>query len=115
MLMNISIHPFTEAELEAADEVIMAAYNIQHSRKETLHRYLALQQDGSFLAKQDGTIVGFGAVIDYGSFAYVGLMSVLPTMQKRGIGRLLMEHLLAWLDARGCATVLLDATPVGVP
>jgi hypothetical protein len=34
-------------------------------------------------------------------------------MQKRGVGGLLLEHLLAWLDAQRCPTVLLDATPVG--
>ncbi|MBO0779108.1 MAG: GNAT family N-acetyltransferase, partial [Ktedonobacteraceae bacterium] len=38
-----------------------------------------------------------------------------PEMQRRGIGRALMSHLLAWADARGCPTIVLDATPEGAP
>ncbi len=111
--MSISVHPFTETELEATDAVIMAAYQIQHSREESLRRYLALQPDGSFVAKHDGAIVGFGGAMDYGSFAYIGLMAVHPDVQQHGIGRLVLEQLLAWLDLRRCPTALLDATPVG--
>lgn len=111
--MGITIFPFTEAELDATDEVAMAAYNVSQSRKATLRSYLTFQSAGSFVAKENGAVVGFGGVLDYGPFAYVGLMSVSPTVQKRGVGQLLMERLLAWLEARGCPTVLLDATPVG--
>src|SRR5436309_123683 len=113
--MSISIQPFTAAELEATDAVIMAAYNIQHSRKESLLRYLALQPGGSFVAQYNGRVVGFGGAMDYGPFAYIGLMCIHPSMQKRGIASLLMEQLLAWLEARGCPTILLDASTVGIP
>src|SRR5436309_12634154 len=102
--MSISIQPFTAAELEATDAVIMAAYNIQHSRKESLLRYLALQPGGAFVAEYNGTVVGFGGALDYGSFAYIGLMCVHPAMQKRGLAGLLMEQLLAWLNERSCPT-----------
>lgn len=111
--MSLSIHRLTEAELEATDEVIMTAYNIQQSRKETLHRYLALQPQGSYVAKDNGSVIGFGAAMDYGPFAYIGLMSVHPSRQKQGVGRLLLEQHLSWIESRGCSTVLLDATPVG--
>lgn len=113
--MGLSVHLLVEAELEATDAIVMAAYNVPYSRKEALRRYLAIQPDGAFVVKQRDTIIGFGAAIDYGPFAYIGLMSVHPAMQKRGVGRLLLEHLLAWLDARGCVTVLLDASPAGAP
>jgi hypothetical protein len=42
-------------------------------------------------------------------------MSVHPAMQKRGIGKLLMDSILAWLEQRGCQTVLLDASIPGEP
>jgi GNAT superfamily N-acetyltransferase len=113
--MNLSVHPLAETEFDATDAVLMAAYQVQHSWKENLQRYLALAPGGAFVAKDDGTIAGFGGAMDYGPFAYIGLMAVHPGLQKRGIGQMILEHLLAWLDARGCATVLLDATPVGVP
>ena len=111
--MHTSIHLFTKAELEVTNEMLKAAYNVPLSRKESLCRYLALQPDGAFVAKHDSMVIGFGGAMDYGPFAYIGLMAVHPGMQKRGVGGLILERLLAWLDERRCPTVLLDATPVG--
>src|SRR2546430_1350957 len=113
--MHTSIHPFTEAELEITNEMLKAAYNVPLSRKESLYRYLSLQSDGAFVAKHEDTVIGFGGAMDYGSFAYIGLMAVHPRMQKRGVGGLILERLLAWLDERRCQTALLDASPVGAP
>jgi GNAT superfamily N-acetyltransferase len=113
--MNISIVPFTGTDLVATDETVRLAYNVPDSRKEPLQRYLTLQPDGAFVAKEHGNIVGFAAALDYGAFAYIGLMSVHPARQKQGIGHRLMEQLLSWLEMRNCPTVLLDATPVGFP
>ncbi len=112
---NTSIHRLMISELDSVDEVIVAAYGLAQGRKSTLQRYLALQPDGAFVAEQDGGVVGFGAAIRYATFAYIGLMAVHPGVQKQGIGRLLLEHILNWLDTSGCPTVLLDATPAGAP
>ena len=57
--MHISIHPFTEAELEVTNEMLRAAYNVPLSRKESLCRYLSLQPGGAFVAKHDGMVIGF--------------------------------------------------------
>ncbi len=113
--MSITIFPFTEVELEATDEVVMAAYKVSQSRKDSLRSYLTFDSAVAFVAKEDDTVVGFGGVLDYGQFAYVGLMAVSPTVQKRGVGQLLLERLLAWLEARSCPTTLLDASTVGEP
>jgi len=113
--MSFLVHPIQETDLNAADEVVIAAYNLTRGRKEALRRYLTLQPDGAFVVKDDNTIVGFGAALDYGIFAYIGLMSVHPAMQKRGIGKLLIDSILAWLDQRGCQTALLDASIAGEP
>jgi GNAT superfamily N-acetyltransferase len=101
--------------LHATDSVVMAAYGVQHSRQGSLRRYLDLQPDGSFVALLDETLVGFAAMIDYGRFAYVGLMSVHPALQKQGVGGALFTHCLSWADKRHCPTVLLDATSAGFP
>ncbi len=113
--MSFTIHLLREADIDATDEVIVAAYNLSSGRKDTLRQYLTLQPDGAFIVKDDTTIVGFGAALDYGPFAYIGMMTVQPTLQKRGIGRLLMDYILAWLEERGCQTVLLDANNAGEP
>ncbi len=113
--MSISVDPFTETEVEAVDEIIKLAYKRPDSRKESLYRYLALQLGGSFVARQNDAVVGFGGALDYGPFAYIGLMCVHPSMQKRGIGAMLLEQLHAWLDARNCPTIVLDASAAGAP
>lgn len=113
--MSISIHLFTLADLIATDSVVKAAFNIEASRQESLHRYLTLPSAGSFIARYDDKVVGFGGVLDYGPFAYIGLMSVHPSMQHRGVGKLLFAQLLAWLEDRQCPTILLDASPAGAP
>ena len=64
--MSLSIHQLTEAELEATDQVIMAAYAMP-SRKESLRRHLMLQPQGCYVAKDNDLVIGFGAAIDYGS------------------------------------------------
>jgi len=115
MSVLFSLHPFSEIDLDAVTEVVKAAYNLPHSRKDTLRQYLKLQPDGAFVVKDNDTAIGFGAALDYGPFAYIGLMSVHPSMQKRGVGRLLMDTLLTWLAERGCQTVLLDASQAGAP
>src|SRR5438309_6543910 len=115
ILMSLSISPLTEADLVETDEVLKLAYNVPYSRKDSLQLYLALQSGGSFIAKNNGSVVGFGGVLDYGPFAYIGLMSVHPSMQKQGIGGLLLERLLSWLEARACPTILLDASTAGAP
>lgn len=113
--MSITVHPLCEADLDATDIVVMAAYNVAQSRKSSLQFYMSLQPDGAYVAKDGKTIVGFGAALNYGPFAYIGLMSVHPSAQRRGVGRALLQRLLVWLEEQHCPTALLDATPVGAP
>lgn len=115
VLMSISILPFTQADLIATDSVVKTAFNIDESRQASLQRYLTLPSSGSFVARCDNKIIGFGGTLDYGPFAYIGLMSVHPSMQHKGVGKLLFAQLLAWLEGRQCPTILLDASSSGAP
>ena len=99
--MTFSLRPFSKIDIDAIDEVVKAAYNLPHSRKDTLRQYLKLQPDGAFMVKDNDTIVGFGAALDYSAFAYIGLMSVHPSAQKRGVGRLLMNYTARMVDGTG--------------
>ncbi len=46
------------------------------------------------------TLIGTGRVIgDGGKFFYVQDVAVLPDYQKNGVGRLIMDRLLAWISA----------------
>jgi GNAT superfamily N-acetyltransferase len=112
--MKLVVRHLTETDLEVAGTIAMAAYERTHSLEAEVRRNLALQPDGWYLALLDDTPVGLGGAVDYGPFAYLGLMSVLPAMQGHGIGMALMKRILAWLDDRQCPTVLLNARPRAV-
>ena len=112
--MSPTIRRLTVDDLAAADAIAAAAYG-RGSRLTELRRYLTLRPDGWLLALLDGAPAGIVGATTYSAFAYVGLMAVHPDFQRRGIARLLMDRLLADLDAQDCPTVLLDASAMGEP
>lgn len=78
-------------------------------------RCLYLQPDGCFVAERDGTPVGTVTTCIFGSVAWIAMVLVDTAVRGQGIGRTLLDHALAFLDARGVSTVRLDATPLGRP
>jgi GNAT superfamily N-acetyltransferase len=112
--MPVEIVRLTDASVPVANHISMLAYQ-SASREEELRRYVKLEPEGWFLALVDGEAAGMGGAINYGAFAYVGLIGVLPEMQHRGIGMAIMRHLLGWLDTIGCPMSLLDASKFGKP
>ncbi len=141
--MDLILRPMQESDLDSVDELLKAAYQMELSRKDVLRYFLTWPPDEMVaviavsaesaaekevfsvslatesvyqgtLERSNFFIPGFGGAINYGSFAYIGLMSVHPSVQKQGIGHALLDGLLAWLDERGCPTVLLDARSAGI-
>ena len=112
--MSLTISLMTPDDIPAANAVCMAAYQ-RGSRAAELALYRALQPDGWLLALMDGEPVGTVGMMDYGPFGYIGLMSVHPDAQRQGIGRTLMERVLALLRERDCPVALLDASEAGRP
>ena len=76
--------------------------------------YLELTPDGCFAAELDSKLVGTAIAINYkGKFSWIGMVAVIPEMQQRGIGKLLMQTCLDFL--KSSETVKLDASPAGKP
>ena len=113
--MTISLRQMTPTDIAIVDPILMAAYASPVSFQEELTHYLALQPDGWFIALLDGRPVGAGGAVNYGPFSYLGLIAILPDQQKRGFGRALTEHLLAWLSRQQCPIALLEASAAGTP
>jgi predicted N-acetyltransferase YhbS len=111
--MNIEIRSLTRNDIPVADQILSLAFGTPGNRAEELRRCLALQPDGWRLAICQGQPVGTVGAVDYGPFAWIGLMAVHPEQQHGGIGGLLMADILSWLDQRGCPLVRLDATQAG--
>jgi ribosomal protein S18 acetylase RimI-like enzyme len=113
--MPVSVRQLLDSDLEIAEHILQSAFMRTTGWKEDLLLYQKIQPDGYFLAEMDGMAVGMVGTTIYPSFAYVGMMAVLPTCQRLGIGSILMEHLLAWLDRRIVPIVFLDASSAGQP
>jgi ribosomal protein S18 acetylase RimI-like enzyme len=113
--MTISLRQMTPTDIAIVDHILIAAYASPGSFQEELTHYLALQPDGWFIALLDGRPVGAGGVVNYGPFSYLGLIAILPDLQRRGIGQALTEHLLTWLSRQQCPIALLEASPAGAP
>jgi predicted N-acetyltransferase YhbS len=113
--MPLSIRSLSEDDLENADAILQSAFQSSDSRLMDLHLYRQIQPDGWFLAWQNGTPVGMVGATNYATFAHVGMMAVHPHAQRQGVGLVLMQHLLAWLDRERVPCVLLDASAAGQP
>ena len=107
--MEFTIRRLTVADLDVTEPILDAAYGPAPGRQARLRRDVHLQPDGWRLAIMHGQPVGLGGATDFGRLAYIGRLAVLPHAQRRGIGLAIMRDLLAWLDARGCPIVALDA------
>ncbi|MFM8470142.1 MAG: GNAT family N-acetyltransferase [Limisphaerales bacterium] len=76
-------------------------------------RFLNHQPDGCFVAEWDGQPVGTATTTIYeDKVAWIGMVLVHPDARRRGIGRALLEHCIAFLKPR-VACIKLDATPLG--
>lgn len=111
----IEFREIRDDDLEVARTILDAAYGPSAARAGRLRRYRSLDPTTWLLGFDDGKPVGLGGAIDYDTFAYIGLVGVLQDVQGRGVGRAIMDRLLALIDARGGGTSLLDASDAGVP
>ena len=81
--------------------------------KDDWMRFLNHQPDGCFIAEWDGQPVGTATTTIYeDKVAWIGMVLVHPDARRRGIGRALLEHCIAFLKPR-VACIKLDATPLG--
>jgi predicted N-acetyltransferase YhbS len=111
--MDIEIRNLVLEDIPEADRLMNLAFNSLGSRASELQRFITVAPEGWLAAWQDGELVAMGGAIDYGNFAWIGLMAVRPERQRQGLGNLLMGRLLAWLDGRGCPMARLDASVAG--
>ncbi len=111
--MTLTLTPFTEADLEPLVPVLRAAYKADRDFRSTVRQHVAVQPECSLVAKIDSRVVGFGAATIYGPFSYIGLMATDPEAQRQGVAGRVLSELMSRVEARGCPTLLLDASAAG--
>jgi predicted N-acetyltransferase YhbS len=113
--MASEIREIRDEDAGVVAEILESAYGPGVGRSERLQRYRSLGPETWLLALEGGAPAGVAGAIDFGAYAYVGLVGVHPSMQRRGVALGLMRRLLDILDARGRQTILLDASEAGAP
>jgi GNAT superfamily N-acetyltransferase len=77
---------------------------------------MRLEPDGCFGIDCDGRLAATATAVRYGTtLAWIGMVLTDPAYRGRGFARCLMEHSVAWLQARGVEWIKLDATDMGRP
>jgi predicted N-acetyltransferase YhbS len=103
----IVVRPLREADLTAADHVMRVAFGTLLGVPEpsamfgdaswVRNRWQA-DPGAAFAAEQEGEIVGSGFATRWGSFGFLGPITVRPDVWDRGIGRRLTEALVSLLS-----------------
>jgi len=101
---DVTIRPLVEADLDAADGIMRLAFGtfVGASDPTTFfgdgryahHRFRA-DPASAFAAEMDGAIVGSNFATRWGSFGFFGPLSIRPDLWDRGVGRRLMEPVMA--------------------
>jgi GNAT superfamily N-acetyltransferase len=113
--VGITIRRLTSDDLEPADALLSAAYGRADPWGSELARCLDLEPAGWFAAAVGGELAGTGGAVNYGPFAWIGLMGVHPSRQRHGIGKTILNTILSWLEMVECPIAVLDASAAGAP
>lgn len=110
-MSSLRIRLFQKTDIVFADSLrALAGWN---QIKDDWMRFLNHQPDGCFIAEWDGQPVGTATTTIYeDKVAWIGMVLVHPDARRRGIGRALLEHCIAFLNPH-VACIKLDATPLG--
>ena len=77
---------------------------------------LRLAPDGCFAIDHEDRLAATATAVCFGrDVAWIGMVLTDPELRGRGYARALMEHSMAYIEARGVAWMKLDATDMGRP
>jgi GNAT superfamily N-acetyltransferase len=105
-------------KLKAADipfGLRLTAQNHWNQLEGDWRRQLDLEADGCFLAERAGLPIGTACCCVFDDVAWISLVLVDKAQRGQGVGSALLRHVVQYLEARGVASIRLDATPLGQP
>lgn len=114
-IVGYQLRAMRDRDLAQADSLLRLAYRNDLDYTSRLRRQLALQPDGWRVVEDHGALVACGGATVMGAVGYVGLVGVDPARQRQGLATIVMNELIDWIHAQGCATILLDASDAGKP
>lgn len=110
--MTVSVRALAEADLDDADRVFRLAFGtflgLPHPERfagdtDYVRTRFRAGPESAFAADRDGAFVGSNFAAHWGSFAFFGPLSVHPELWDQGVGRRLVEPVVAQFDRWGVA------------
>ncbi|MFJ7042869.1 GNAT family N-acetyltransferase [Streptomyces sp. NPDC101112] len=107
---SVAVRPLVEPDLDRADEIFRVAFGtfLGFPEPETffgtadyVRTRWAADPRAAFAATVEGEVVGTNFATDWGSVGYFGPLTVRPDLWDQGIGRRLMEPVMACFDTWG--------------
>lgn len=111
--MSMRLRELTLADIEPVNAMLLAAFPDSTPYGPRLREFHGAGIGYTMLAENDGVLVGMGTLLDYGRTGYIAHVGVDPALQGRGIGRQVMEALLAESKRRRHRFVELQSTEAG--
>ncbi len=118
--MQPTLSPLRLRDIGETVRVFLEAFEVRDmskaSRVEDFWRLIYDSGMARFIvSRDDQSVIGCGALIHYPSHAWIAFMAVKPSLRGRGIGKTIMNRLMAEARDLGVRTVRLDATNWGKP
>lgn len=99
--------------LWAERDISYIAESIQHEgwrhTRNDVDRCWRYEPKGCFIAEVQGKLVGHVFSIRYGKTGWIGLLIVNPEERGKGVGKMLMQNAIAYLQEAGAETIRLEA------
>ena len=92
----------------------MTAHEGWSSTRQDFEEILISNPKGSFIGEVNGQAVGMVCTVNYGEFAFIANLIILPIYRGQNFGRDLMEHAMKYLTDTGTKSFLLDGVPKAV-
>ena len=108
-----TIRAMNPADIEAAADLLRREG--WGERLEFFQSVLGWPAVHTFVADRDGAVIGTGVASTHGSVGWVGTIFVDSAYRRVGLGGALTRVVIEDLEARGCETLALIATPMGRP
>jgi predicted N-acetyltransferase YhbS len=109
----VTIRPMTASDI--VDGMRLKAEAGWNQHEADWRRFLALGEDGCFVAEAEGRVVGSVTSCRFGTVGWVAMLLVEKARRGAGIGRGLLIKSLEHLESGGARAIRLDATPAGRP
>lgn len=103
-----ALRGFTEADVAPVMELEHALFGDEAWTEGMLRDELGSGDRHYLVAELDGEVVGYAGLCVYATEAFVQTIAVRADRQRRGIGRALLQALIAEADARRTQTMLLE-------